>query len=55
MLQTARTQRMPGRTFGRRGVRPEGAAEDDTWIISVFGFDDEFMGLMDMEIIESEI
>jgi len=51
ILQTARTQGMPGRTFGRRGVRPEGAAEDDTWIISVFGFDDEFMDLMDMEVV----
>jgi putative ABC transport system permease protein len=51
ILKTARTQGMPGRTFGRRGVRPEGAAEEDTWIISVFGFDDDFMELMDMEIV----
>lgn len=52
ILKTARTQGMPGRTFGRRGVRPEGASEDDTWIISVFGFDDEFMELMNMEVVE---
>jgi len=51
ILKTARTQGMPGRTFGRRGVRPEGAAEEDTWIISVFGFDDEFMELMGMELV----
>ena len=52
IMNTARTQGMPGRTFGRRGVRPEGVAEEDTWIISVFSFDEHFMELMNMEVID---
>jgi len=52
IIKTARTAGMPGRTFGRRGVRPEGVAEEDTWIISVFSFDENFMELMDMEVVE---
>ncbi len=52
IVKTAQTGGMPGRTFGRRGVRPEGVPEEDTWIISVLGFDDNFMELMDMEIIQ---
>ncbi|MFY0593363.1 ABC transporter permease [Roseivirga sp.] len=50
--KTARTAGMPGRTFGRNRVRPEGASAEDTWIISVFSFDDEFMDLMGMEIVD---
>lgn len=52
IYSTARTQGMPGRTFGRNGVQPEGASEDDTWIISVFSFDEHFMELMDMEVVD---
>lgn len=55
ILATARTGGMPGRTFGRRGVRPEGVPEDDTWIISVFSFDDEFMDLMEMETVDGRM
>ncbi len=51
IIKTAQTGGMPGRTFGRRGVRPEGVPEEDTWIISVLGFDDNFMELMDMEMV----
>lgn len=52
VIKTARTNGMPGRTFGRNGVRPEGVPADDTWIISVFSFDDEFMDLMGMEVVD---
>ncbi|OEK06658.1 ABC transporter permease [Roseivirga misakiensis] len=52
ITKTARTGGMPGRTFGRNRVRPEGVPAEDTWIISVFGFDDDFMDLMDMEMVE---
>ncbi len=52
IIKTARTAGMPGRTFGRRGVRPEGVPQEDTWIISVLGFDENFMELMDMQISE---
>ena len=55
ILATARTGGMPGRTFGRRGVRPEGVPEEDTWIISVFGFDEHFMELMEMEMLEGRM
>ncbi len=52
ILKTALTQGMPGRTFGRRGVTPEGASPDDTWIISVLTFDESFIDLMGMEVAE---
>ncbi len=52
ILKNAMTTGMPGRTFGRRGVRPEGVGQEDTWIISVFSFDENFMDLMDMEVID---
>lgn len=43
---------MPGRGTGRRGIRPEGAAEDDVWIVSVMSVNEDYFGLMGMEIIE---
>ena len=55
IAKVARANSMPGRTFGRRGVRPEGTAEEDTWIISVFGFDESFIDLMGMELVDGRI
>lgn len=52
ILATARTVSMPGRTFGRRGMLPEGAPQEDTWIVSVLNFDEKFMDLMGMEIVD---
>lgn len=52
---TARTGGMPGRTFGRRGVVPEGASQEDTWIVSVLNFDESYVGLMGMEIVDGRM
>ncbi|GAB5523962.1 MAG: ABC transporter permease [Roseivirga sp.] len=52
---TARTGGMPGRTFGRRGVVPEGASQEDTWIVSVLNFDESYVDLMGMEIVEGRM
>lgn len=52
IISTARTGGMPGRTFGRRGMLPEGAPQEDTWIVSVLNFDEKFMELMDMEVVD---
>ena len=52
ILGTARTASMPGRTFGRNGMVPEGASQEDTWIVSVLNFDEQFMELMGMEILD---
>lgn len=52
IAKVARTQGMPGRTFGRRGVTPEGAAPEDQWIVSVLTYDDIFIDLMGMEIVD---
>lgn len=52
---TARTGGMPGRTFGRRGVVPEGASQEDTWIVSVLNFDESYVELMGMEIAEGRM
>lgn len=52
IISTAITGGMPGRTFGRRGMLPEGASQEDTWIVSVLNFDEKFMDLMDMEVVK---
>ena len=46
---------MPGRTFGRRGVVPEGASQDDTWIVSVLSFDESYTELMGMEVLDGRM
>jgi len=43
---------VPGRTFGRTSVRPEGASEDDIWIWSVFGVSPETLPTLGIEIAE---
>ena len=55
VTMTARTSGMPGRTFGRRGVTPEGAAPEDTWIVSVLTFDENYVELMGMEVKEGRM
>jgi putative ABC transport system permease protein len=52
VLATGTSSSMPGRGFGRRGIRPEGAAEDDVWIVSVMSVNEAYMDLMGMEIVE---
>jgi putative ABC transport system permease protein len=42
---------MPGRTFGRVGVTPEGSQEgDQPWIVSAFSVDHNYLDLMQMEL-----
>ena len=55
ILKTAGTGSMPGRTFGRRGVTPEGAEPDDQWIVSVLNFDESYVELMDMTTVEGRL
>jgi len=43
---------IPGRTFGRMGLFPEGAANDDIWIWSTFSIDPDLIAALDMEIVE---
>ena len=43
---------VPGRTFGRTRVRPEGASEEDIWIWSRLGITPEFLNTLDIEISE---
>ena len=44
---------MPGRTFGRTGITPEGASEDDeTWIVSAMSMDEHYFEVMSMKIVE---
>lgn len=45
---------MPGLGFGRRGITPEGAQTTDTWIISAFSVDENYLPLMEMELVEGE-
>jgi putative ABC transport system permease protein len=52
MVATSAT--MPGLGFGRRGITPEGAQTTDTWITSAFSVDENYIPLMNMELVEGE-
>lgn len=52
VLAVGTSSSMPGRGFGRRGIRPEGAAEDDVWIVSVLSVNESYMELMGMEVLQ---
>ncbi|MEO9965872.1 MAG: ABC transporter permease [Reichenbachiella sp.] len=43
---------MPGRGIGRSGMLPEGADQDDIWIVSSMQVNDEYFDLMGMEIVK---
>ncbi|UII34682.1 ABC transporter permease [Fulvivirga ulvae] len=44
---------MPGRTFGRTGITPEGAADDEqNWIVSALSFDEHYLNVMGMSVVE---
>jgi putative ABC transport system permease protein len=46
---------MPGRTFGRTGITPEGydpESNEDTWIVSVMSFDEHYINMMGMQVMD---
>ncbi|MCD4817548.1 MAG: ABC transporter permease [Candidatus Cloacimonetes bacterium] len=43
---------IPGRTFGRTGITPEGASEEDIWIWSQFAVSPETIPTLGMEIVQ---
>lgn len=45
---------MPGWGYGRTGIVPEGAMEDEDWIVSTVSVNEDFVPLMKMEIVEGE-
>lgn len=45
---------MPGFGFGRGVVKPEGAQANENWVSSVFSIDENYLSLMEMELIEGE-
>ncbi len=45
---------MPGLGYGRRVIIPEGSQDTDTWITSVFSTEENFVPLMEMELVEGE-
>ncbi len=47
-----RSTNLPGNTFGRTGVIPEGSSEDDIYIWRNFSINDQFIPAMDMKIVE---
>lgn len=50
VLGAAYSSSMPGRGFGRRGIRPEGSTDQDVWIVSVMSMNEEYIPLMGMEM-----
>lgn len=54
-IQTASiSNNMPGATFGRTGLTPEGAVQEgddsETWIVSVMSFDHHYLDMMQMQL-----
>jgi putative ABC transport system permease protein len=49
-VSAAPSSNVPGRTFGRTRVRPEGVSDDDIWIWSQFAVGPETLPTLDMEI-----
>ncbi|MEJ2004718.1 MAG: ABC transporter permease, partial [Cyclobacteriaceae bacterium] len=55
IAQASISANMPGRTFGRTGVTPEGfdpENNEDTWIVSALSFDHLYLDMMNMELAE---
>ena len=49
----AYSSNMPGRTFGRTAVVPEGVPEnEENWIVSTISFDDEYLDVMGIKVIQ---
>ncbi len=51
-VDVAATGNVPGRTFGRTRVRPEGVSDEDIWIWSVFSVSPETVPTLGMTIAE---
>lgn len=51
VLGAAYSSSMPGRGFGRRGIRPEGSDPDDVWIVSIMSVNEDYFRLMGMQIV----
>lgn len=49
--QTALSSSMPGRGTGRRGILPEGHDEEEVWIVSVLGVNEDFFPLMGIDMV----
>ncbi len=47
----ASTGSMPGSGYGRTGLQPEGASEDDVWIVSITAMDDRLMSVLGFELV----
>ncbi|NOQ25704.1 MAG: FtsX-like permease family protein [Bacteroidales bacterium] len=45
---------MPGLGYGRTGIIPEGASEEDDWIVSTVSVDENYIPLLGMEITEGK-
>jgi putative ABC transport system permease protein len=45
---------MPGLGYGRTGITPEGASEEDDWIVSTVSVDENYIPLLGMEITEGK-
>ena len=49
----AASSNMPGRTFGRTGITPEGAADDEqNWIVSALSIDEHYLDVLGMSLTE---
>jgi len=51
-LEAAGTGNLPGRTFGRTRVRPDGVSDEDIWIWSQLAVTPEFLPTLGMDVAE---
>ena len=51
IVSAAAAGNVPGRTFGRNIVRPEGVAEEDIWVVSATSVNPETFATLGMEIV----
>jgi putative ABC transport system permease protein len=51
-VAVATSGNVPGRTFGRTGIRPEGASDEDIWIWSQLSVSPETLPALGMQIVE---
>ncbi|MBT3251762.1 MAG: FtsX-like permease family protein [Candidatus Marinimicrobia bacterium] len=52
IMSAAVSGNVPGRTFGRTGLQPEGSTEEDIWIWSILGVGYGTLPTLGMEIVE---
>jgi putative ABC transport system permease protein len=52
ILSWSASGNVPGRTMSRNGIIPEGATEEESWIVSTMTMDENFLDTLSIELLE---